>query len=801
MRRAPAERRRIARRIGCSLLEAPTGSGKTVILASTAEAVCRDAQVIWFWFAPFSGLVMQTGRALRAVAPGLRVRDPGIDRSDVGSKTGDVFVTTWASVAARNVNTRRMRLDDDFAPAIQTLLARLRKAGFLIGAVVDEAHHSFRPNTEAFRFFDAVLDPDLLMCATATPNDADVELVRRALDIARFQRVSVSRERVVDARLNKKFVRAVSFVARGVARELVDLNETALRKAVEQHRALKRALRDAGFPIVPLLLVQAASTSWTPSRVRDFLREKMSFSEAAVGVHTADEPDPDVQALADDPAVEVLIFKMAVATGFDAPRAATLCALRPVADASFGVQVVGRIMRVHPLLQPRLDLSAPLDTGWVFLGDADGQAGLQSAAERIKAIKDSIEVATDSVAVYEATVGGDGQLVVTGEDGQSVFVLEPPPEQPEPGAMTTRVQGGAQPLAINDTLFGQLSVMMTPTLGPSGVVGVADDGSAARAAGTPARAMPYRYPQRPGLVVPERLRTERMPRDARVLLDALIRQVVFTAEHFAAARRVMADVERRDRDLFEAAAEQRRHEQADISDLFAREAAYRLLRVSDYLDPAEVGRRLQVELAAQMRADGQTPPEGQALRRAVNVVLAQFPTMLREALRRAAGACAEVIDAADLPKTWDSAVALPESPRNLFGRMPSGLNTWEQRFAEWLDSERRVIWWTRNPARPNALVDWSVRIVLPESGRGYYPDFVVYVDGRRRGGGICLAETKERTETEASGVKSRTEHREYGRALMLADDPISDRFFKVEYATDIGRNREVGLLRSEDLLE
>ncbi len=209
--------------------------------------------MVWFWFAPFAGLVTQTGRELRAAAPGLRVRDPVADRADMGTRSGDVFVTTWASVAARNVNTRRMRVDDDIAPAIQTLLARLRAARFLIGAVVDEAHRSFRPNTEAFRFFDTVLDPDLLMCATATPNDADVELVRLALDIARFQRVSVSRERVVDARLNKKFVRAVSFVARGVARDLVDLNETDLRKAVEQHRALKLALREAGFPIVPLL--------------------------------------------------------------------------------------------------------------------------------------------------------------------------------------------------------------------------------------------------------------------------------------------------------------------------------------------------------------------------------------------------------------------------------------------------------------------------------------------------------------------------------------------------------------------
>ena len=421
--RAPADRRAITRRIGCSLLEAPTGSGKTVMLAATAEAVSLHAPVVWFWFAPFAGLIAQTASALRAAAPGLRVREPARDRSEIGTRPGDVFITTWASVAARSAATRRMRVDDDTAPALDTLVAQLRAAGFLLGAVVDEAHHSFRPGTESFRFFDTVLAPDLLMAASATPDDADIEMLKRAMELRRFQHVSVSRARVVAARLNKPRVRVVSFVAHGAARELLDLNETALRKAIEQHRALKAELRRAGLPIVPLLLVQAASSDWTPARVRDLLRGPLQFAEGAVAIHTADEPDPDVQALASDPHVEVLVFKMALATGFDAPRAFTLCALRPVVDAGFGLQVVGRIMRVHPLLQTRADLPPALETGSVFLGDAQGQAGLQSAADRIKAIRDSIEVATDGVAVYEASVGTGGQIVVTGEDGQSMLLL------------------------------------------------------------------------------------------------------------------------------------------------------------------------------------------------------------------------------------------------------------------------------------------------------------------------------------------------------------------------------------------
>ena len=129
-----------------------------------------------------------------------------------------------------------------------------------------------------------------------------MELLRRSMDIVRFQHISISRDRVVAARLNKQAVKAITFVASGASRGFyLDLNEVALRKAVEQHRALKQALHDAGIPLVPLLLVQAATSAWTPARVKALLLGRLKFPEAAVGVHTADEPDPDVQALAQDP--------------------------------------------------------------------------------------------------------------------------------------------------------------------------------------------------------------------------------------------------------------------------------------------------------------------------------------------------------------------------------------------------------------------------------------------------------------------------------------------------------------------
>ena len=67
IRRAPANRQRITREQGYALLEAPTASGKTVMLAATAEGIGHAAPIVWF--APFAGVIDQTISTLHRVAP------------------------------------------------------------------------------------------------------------------------------------------------------------------------------------------------------------------------------------------------------------------------------------------------------------------------------------------------------------------------------------------------------------------------------------------------------------------------------------------------------------------------------------------------------------------------------------------------------------------------------------------------------------------------------------------------------------------------------------------------------------
>jgi len=224
----------------------------------------------------------------------------------------------------------------------------------------------------------------------------------------------------------------------------------------------------------------------------------------------------------------------------------------------------------------------------------------------------------------------------------------------------------------------------------------------------------HRYPRREGIIVPEALLTEKMPRNVQPLLEAIVRNVNFTEAHLYAARQVTLEIEREERELFEGRVARRMAAQGVISEFLAREQAHRVLSICEHIAPADFGRALMAKLNASLERDGQPVLPERELRRALNIVLSRWPEIAKDAVRRGISASLEATPAAPLPVEWESPVPLMESLLNVYGRMPDGLNKWEQAFARWLDKQPdRVIWWLRNVPRPNALNDWGVRIELP----------------------------------------------------------------------------------------
>lgn len=100
-----------------------------------------------------------------------------------------MFVTTWASVAATNAATRKIRKNGDLSASLDEFIPMLRGLGFRIGVVVDEAHHGFTKATEAVKVYRDVMSPDFTLLVTATPDDVDIEKFKQAAGIQNLHRI------------------------------------------------------------------------------------------------------------------------------------------------------------------------------------------------------------------------------------------------------------------------------------------------------------------------------------------------------------------------------------------------------------------------------------------------------------------------------------------------------------------------------------------------------------------------------------------------------------------------------------
>ena len=762
------------------VLRAPTGSGKTAMAIDALAEFSGEEPVLWFWFAPFAGLVEQARKAIRSQAPALRVLDLSDDRKPELTAAGAVFVTTWAAVAARNADARRARTTGDDGLAVDALVAAARERGLRIGCVVDEAHHGFQRAAQAKTFFRDVLAPDYALLMTATPRDADIEPFQRDTgynlgDEADW--ASVARVDAVHAGLLKQGVRVVRFLARDDdTRQLIDFEQLALRECASVHRRIGQMLDEAGVALTPLMLVQVPDGKQAQEAARLYLVETLKFAEDAVRIHTADEPDPDLISLANDPTVEVLIFKMAVALGFDAPRAFTLAALRGARDPSFGVQVIGRIVRVHRLLQGRRDaLPDALDYGYVFLANAESQEGLLSAGQQINRLRTQApEIGTSTVVTYSGSQKSV-QLVAAGEpmalivdsggdrivDGSSEGD-SPPPTDGIDAAEREAVWRGWQEAA--QAALGLGSHPVDPLAAVSGEVRRADSvGTLA----LNAKPVAHEYRRRAG--VPSQLRTERLSEAPADIEIRLVDFVDFSATVLASRDKVRAAVQRRESDIFEEGrvGEGSDDVWADLSaPAIAGKAQQVIQRLAD-INAREIRLRLLERFAAAIEKSGAIPSsDEELLEQQLDLVLVRNPGLLRDAYRRLR--MNEVRDlAAPLPEVLASELPLESSLRNAYGVFPPGLNGDELRIAQELDADPRVLWWHRNASshhRPDAigLYRW-------DEGAGFFPDFVVAVRDRDAEDNVALLEVKgghlwgEPVEVE----KQTASHPVYGPVFMV----------------------------------
>ena len=769
----PVSRSRWARSAGVMLLVAPTGSGKTLMLGRTLEAVRGglSRRCVWFWFAPYTGLVQQTRDAMSSQCPTLRLRDITKDRNIGTVRDGDVFVQTWGSVAANDKEARKVRRDAEVM-SLDVMLAALSDADIHVGVVIDEAHLNFSATAKvAASFYLDVLKPDFTLLATATPNDEKLLDFERAAGVTVESRVIVERAHVVKEGLNKRgLMMGVLRLSEEDAR-FIDPEQATLTAAWTQHKLIHARLQERGLAVSPLMLVQvedqAAGEADPIARVREKLRD-IGVPDTVIAVHTSGQPDPGFHIIAHDPTTSVLIFEVAVATGFDAPRAWTLVSVRPNRGKAFGLQVVGRIMRVHPSVRRIHGQDRLLDSGYVFLTDPDIQQGLDAAVEELKAVRSSIDVISDGLNVFEFS---NAERHIEGIAHQNIPQAPPPPKNDEErrvrlnslinigflphtvlGIDTTeqdrQIQLGEWQKALNETpLFGDgLPLALAPATAPSG----------------------RSYPLRVDRGVPTALMKEMLPEPSDLdgatvheVASALFRQTPTPVNVLNVMRR-QANLSLRELFLSEATAEQM-HIQVRMSASRIAEAAQGVFEFNDRFDPRLLKAALIAKFQAVCDKEGRETDE-RSLRRALDYFAMTHPEAMASAIREAQAGHLRIVLADPLPRLELSESDLAIQARlGAYDVFPPRMNNEERAFAELIDEDTsgRVLWWLR--LQENAR--WATTLMLP-NGRRFFPDFAVGISHRPSRDHIALVEIKDdgesgRLHSTSNRLKIRATHREY----------------------------------------
>ena len=353
------------------IFKAPTGSGKTVMASQmlanlTEELQSRGdspyQQVAYIWIAP-NKLHQQSYFKMKSYFTESRLLKPvmydEIDQSEGTIKPGEILFVNWESI---NKEKNLIVRDSEQSASLYEITRRTQEEqGLPIIVVIDEEHLFWSKSADKSAKVLQRINPKVEIRISATPKtNSD-------------HKVTVNREEVVNEEMIKKQVVLNPDITKGYNDEN-ELNIHLIECALEKRKLLAEAYKKEGTNINPLLLIQLpndTSESMTSEdaaiaeQVKTYLRaiKDITTDNLKLAVWLSNEK-ANLEGLEEpDNITEVLLFKQAIALGWDCPRAAVLLIFRKLQSNQFTIQTVGRILRMPEQKFYKNDL---LNVGYVY---------------------------------------------------------------------------------------------------------------------------------------------------------------------------------------------------------------------------------------------------------------------------------------------------------------------------------------------------------------------------------------------------------------------------------------------------
>ena len=336
------------------IFKAPTGSGKTFMVSQTITKIVKENPNIAFSFIWISvnSLHEQSLNNLSRYFEDERLLEC-LAHTELNNNTieqNEIMFINWESI---NKENSLFRVDNEQNWNIQSVIENTKEEGRTLVLLIDESHRNAK--TDKSKALIEIIAPKLVIEITATPNHLGGTLI------------DIPLQTVIKEGMIKKEIQINS-----AKENQVKNNKDLLLVALKKRNQLKNAYESLGIDINPLLLIQIPNKKTNDvinpeDEIIEILnKENITTQNKKLAIWLSENKENKEDVERDNSEVEVLIFKEAIALGWDCPRASILFLQREWNQDryDFNIQTLGRIMRMPQ--QKHYDEKPDLNVGYVF---------------------------------------------------------------------------------------------------------------------------------------------------------------------------------------------------------------------------------------------------------------------------------------------------------------------------------------------------------------------------------------------------------------------------------------------------
>lgn len=344
-----------------TILEAPTGSGKTAMLIRLMDRILERDQsqkIAFVWLTPGAGELEEqswakTSQNAVAVKPVFLKDSLTVD----GFIPGTATFLNWEMVS----NENNIALKNGDRTNLLQAIESSREKGVKFILIIDEEHRNQTPKAQ--HIID-MFNADMIFKASATPiEDNSANIVKVTED-----------EVIAEGLITRSVILNDQFNAGGSYEELHAGDDDFLDAADNKRRQINADYQQKNKNINALVLVQfpdekkyELEVQSKVKQVRDYLIKELGQKEEQIAVWMSGRHKNVESISKNDSKVNYLLMKQAVSTGWDAPRAKILVKLRLNTSHNFTIQTIGRIRRMPERHHYNDDL---LDNSYVYSNDS-----------------------------------------------------------------------------------------------------------------------------------------------------------------------------------------------------------------------------------------------------------------------------------------------------------------------------------------------------------------------------------------------------------------------------------------------